>query len=172
MKRKVMVIEDEPFTAMALELDLRRAGHDVLGPAGTVAEARRLLQQGLPDLVLIDINLQGGGDAIGLACEMTQGGVATLFVTGQAATARRHAYAALGLIAKPYDGRVVLRAIEYLARLQHGGVADDRPAGLELFDAPRWRAASETSGDPQPGPKPVMRSGIGAGSGFLPHAPH
>jgi two-component system, response regulator PdtaR len=55
----VLVVEDEILIAMDLELLLRRHGWRVLGPAGTVAEARRLLAGQTPDVALLDFNLRG-----------------------------------------------------------------------------------------------------------------
>ena len=134
MNMMVLVVEDEPFTAMALELELRRAGHEVVGPAATVAEARELARERCPGLALVDINLQGGGDSVSLAGELTRSGVPTLFASGQVTMARRHAQAAWGLIAKPYDSQVVLHALEIVDRLARGQPVSALPAGLELFE--------------------------------------
>jgi DNA-binding response OmpR family regulator len=137
MDMMVLVVEDEPFTAMALELELVQAGHQVVGPAATVAEARALARDRRPGLAVVDINLHGGGDTVALAHELTRSGVPTLFASGQVATARRHAEAAWGLIAKPYDSQVVLRALEIVDRLARGEPASSPPAGLELFEQGR-----------------------------------
>ena len=56
----VLVVEDEFLLALDLELILERHGFRVLGPAATVAEALRLLEQGAtPDVALLDVNLKG-----------------------------------------------------------------------------------------------------------------
>jgi CheY-like chemotaxis protein len=55
-----LIVEDEFLIAMDLELLLERQGWRVLGPAATVAEALRLLEQGeAPDVALLDVNLCG-----------------------------------------------------------------------------------------------------------------
>ena len=56
---RVLVVEDTWQVAMALKSTLTDAGVVVLGPAGTVAEAERLVAEEAPDLVLVDLNLHG-----------------------------------------------------------------------------------------------------------------
>jgi two-component system, response regulator PdtaR len=56
----VLVVEDEFLIAMDLEALLWDHGWRVLGPAATVAEALRLLEDGeMPDVALLDVNLRG-----------------------------------------------------------------------------------------------------------------
>jgi CheY-like chemotaxis protein len=55
----VLVVEDEFLIALDLELLLQRRGWRVLGPAATVAEALQLLAGRMPDVALLDVNLQG-----------------------------------------------------------------------------------------------------------------
>jgi DNA-binding response OmpR family regulator len=57
----VLVVEDEFLIAMDLELLFERQGWRVLGPAATVEQALRLLEQGEepPDVALLDVNLRG-----------------------------------------------------------------------------------------------------------------
>ena len=56
----VLVVEDEALIALHLELVLERHGWRVLGPAASVAEALRLLDDGsAPDVALLDVNLRG-----------------------------------------------------------------------------------------------------------------
>ena len=57
--RLVLVVEDEFLIALDLERLLRRHGWRVLGPAATVAAARRLLQGETPDVGVLDVNLRG-----------------------------------------------------------------------------------------------------------------
>lgn len=55
----VLVVEDTWQVAMALKSTLTDAGMVVLGPAGTITDAERLVAKEAPDLVLVDINLHG-----------------------------------------------------------------------------------------------------------------
>jgi two-component SAPR family response regulator len=55
----VLVVEDEIMIAMELEMTLERHGWCVLGPASSVKEALRLLENARPDVALLDVNLRG-----------------------------------------------------------------------------------------------------------------
>jgi two-component SAPR family response regulator len=56
----VLIVEDEFLIAMNLEAILERHGAHVLGPAGTVTEALRLLETKRPDVALLDVHLKDG----------------------------------------------------------------------------------------------------------------
>lgn len=56
---RLLVVEDEALIAMALAQDLGKLGWDIVGPAATVGEARRLLADTLPDAAVLDVNLRG-----------------------------------------------------------------------------------------------------------------
>lgn len=56
-KKRILVVEDEMFIAMELVRALRAAGYDVLGPAGSVADALDLIQHDRPDAAVLDVRL-------------------------------------------------------------------------------------------------------------------
>jgi two-component system phosphate regulon response regulator PhoB len=58
MSATILVVEDEPAIQALLEVNLRRAGHDVQ-LAADAETARRLVRESLPDLVLLDWMLPG-----------------------------------------------------------------------------------------------------------------
>ena len=130
----LLVAEDEALTALVLELELSGAGHRVLGPAATVEEALALVERTRPQLALIDIHLQDGGDGVALARTLRdRHGVPSLFVSGQAPDALAGRDAALGLVRKPYAPEDVARAVEVVAGLLRGMRPARLPPGLELF---------------------------------------
>lgn len=53
----VLVVEDEFLIALDLEMVLERNGHRIVGPAGSVEEALRLLERARPDVAVLDMNL-------------------------------------------------------------------------------------------------------------------
>ena len=53
MPATILVVEDEPAIQSLIEINLRRAGHDVV-LAGDAEAARRLITAALPDMVLLD----------------------------------------------------------------------------------------------------------------------
>jgi DNA-binding response OmpR family regulator len=56
---EVLVVEDETFIAMELELVLTEAGFEVIGPVPAVAEALALLVGRRPDAAVLDVSLRG-----------------------------------------------------------------------------------------------------------------
>ncbi len=67
---KVLIVEDEGIVACDLERRLRKAGYAVSAIAPSVELALRSIEETLPDLVLMDIHLQGPSDGIALASEV------------------------------------------------------------------------------------------------------
>lgn len=61
---RVMIVEDEAITAMATGAMLKRLGHKVLAAVGTGQEAINAFRRQRPDLVLMDIRLDGDLDGI------------------------------------------------------------------------------------------------------------
>jgi two-component system, response regulator PdtaR len=53
------VVEDDAIVAMDVAASLEDMGCRVLGPAGDVGSAHRLLDRELPDLAVLDVNLNG-----------------------------------------------------------------------------------------------------------------
>ena len=64
MLAKVMVVEDERIVAFNLKQRLAKLGYEVPGIAASGAEALRMAEATRPDLVLMDIRIQGEIDGI------------------------------------------------------------------------------------------------------------
>lgn len=118
----LLVVEDDPVMAADLVDVLVEAGHRVVGPYSDAAPATVAAGLHAIDLALVDINLAGDGDGIGLARTLTGSwGVPVIFLSGDVAAAAEHARLAVALVLKPYGRRDVLAAI---ARAASGGVAE------------------------------------------------
>ncbi len=61
MTIRLLIVEDEVIIAKDLEQHLRRWGYEVVGLATSSDEALQLAVDALPDLILMDIQLDGGG---------------------------------------------------------------------------------------------------------------
>ncbi len=115
----ILVVEDDPAMASDLVDVLVEAGHGVIGPFSDAAAATTAAGLHAIDLALIDINLTGDGDGIGLARTLGDTwGVPVMFLSGDIAAAAEHARLATALVLKPYGRRDVLQAI---ARAVAGG---------------------------------------------------
>lgn len=66
----VLIVEDELIFALDLKQTLTGLGYRVVGLASNHLDAIRLALEHRPDLVLMDINLESGGDGIAVAAEI------------------------------------------------------------------------------------------------------
>ena len=66
-KEKILIVEDEMIIAYDIQMTLESLGYDVTGIACNADEALQLINENRPDLVLLDINLEGDTDGIMLA---------------------------------------------------------------------------------------------------------
>jgi response regulator NasT len=67
--RRVLIVEDDVLVGMGLKAHLERLGHSVVGQASTGAEAMAQYREHVPDIVLMDIRLNGS-DGIDVAREL------------------------------------------------------------------------------------------------------
>jgi PAS domain S-box-containing protein len=67
---KILIVEDEAIVACDLERRLLKAGYTVPSIAASGEQALRSIEQTSPDLVLMDIHLQGPSDGIAVASEV------------------------------------------------------------------------------------------------------
>jgi two-component system, response regulator PdtaR len=133
---RILIVEDDEVVAMVLGDSLEDAGHHVMGPAATMAEALALCETQTPELALLDIDLRDGSSGVDVACALFgRWGVPSIFASGQMMEARRARDVALGYIRKPYELRTVLLSVEVAREVMGGGQPKHVPAGLELFAA-------------------------------------
>ena len=59
MNRRILIVEDEQIVAADLEAKLNKIGHQVVGIAASGEEAISMAGQLRPELVLMDVRLQG-----------------------------------------------------------------------------------------------------------------
>ena len=134
---RILIVEDDAVVAMVLADSLEEGGHEVVGPAATMAEALALCEGAPPpELALLDIDLRDGTSGVDVARALLgRWGVLSIFASGQVMEARRAREVALGCIRKPYELRTVLRSVEVAREVMGGGQPRQVPAGLELFAA-------------------------------------
>jgi CheY-like chemotaxis protein len=113
--RRILIVEDEMFVAMDIEAAVIKAGHKVIGFAGTAERAVALADEMRPDLVLMDIRLPGDRDGVDAAIEIRQRfDIPSLLISAYAdaeTRARAEPARALGFIAKPFDHALLALAL-------------------------------------------------------------
>lgn len=128
----VLIAEDNALLAFMIEDALTEAGHQVLGPAGSVDGALELAARDIPDLALVDIDLEGSRSGAELARELKERwGASCIFATGQIEKARESSRWALGVLIKPFSPDDVVRAVEVCSGPVDAGAR--APRALELF---------------------------------------
>ena len=62
--RRALIVEDEPLFAMGLTVDMQALGFDTCDVAATAQDAFLQAMEDPPDIVLMDVNLEGGREGI------------------------------------------------------------------------------------------------------------
>jgi DNA-binding response OmpR family regulator len=109
----VLVLEDEPIIAMALEDHLDEAGACPL-VAGSIDEARRILAERQVDAAVLDINVHGL-KSYPVAEALSALGVPYVFASGYGDTVHERAFVGIPTVTKPYDIAVIRRAFDEAA---------------------------------------------------------
>jgi CheY-like chemotaxis protein len=79
--RRVLIVEDEALVAMLLEDMLLDLGHHVVGTAGTLESAEKIIEAGGFEVAILDVNLNGT-HTYPLATLLKSKGVHFIFATG------------------------------------------------------------------------------------------
>jgi two-component system, response regulator PdtaR len=84
-RRRALIVEDELMIALDLEGAMSALGFDICGLASTADTARSIAMDNQPDVVLMDVNLDGGREGIEAARWLREVCDAPIvFVTGYA----------------------------------------------------------------------------------------
>jgi CheY-like chemotaxis protein len=105
-KLRVLVVEDEALVADYIADVIEEAGHEVAGFAASGEKARLQLEQGRPDLVILDIKLKGSLSGIDVAHTARELAIPHVFISGSGDPSTRQAADATGPLAflqKPFN---------------------------------------------------------------------
>ncbi|HKO78962.1 MAG TPA: sigma-54 dependent transcriptional regulator [Chitinophagaceae bacterium] len=122
MKHKILIVEDQFIEANNLRLILDRAGYAVLPIAASFVEAMEMLDRHHPDMVLLDIYLDGTLTGVDFAKVLASRKVPFVYLS---ANSNRKVFLAAkatkpyGFLVKPFRQRDVLAALEVAFEL-HG----------------------------------------------------
>lgn len=104
-KLNIYIVEDDPIIAITLESILQKNGYIVCGHADNVDEALTEIKSNKPDLVLVDIQLDGEKDGVDLAENLDMLNKPYLYLTSQTdphTIKRVKQTRPLGYIVKPF----------------------------------------------------------------------
>jgi CheY-like chemotaxis protein len=87
MKAKILIVEDESIVQLDLQRRLEQMGHDVVGVASRGDEAIAKATELKPDLVIMDVRLEGPMNGIEAARKIrAERGTPVVYVTAYAAS--------------------------------------------------------------------------------------
>jgi DNA-binding response OmpR family regulator len=109
-----LVVEDDAALRMLVRVNLELEGFEVM-EAGTLEEADAARQRLRPDVVLLDVHLQGR-ETLGLLARLRADGIPVALVTGSV-DAEEYREAADDVLAKPFAPDALVAIARRLARV-------------------------------------------------------
>ena len=114
---RILIVEDEYVVASDLQFILENAGYSVIGIAASVSEAREFMEAQKPDVVLLDIFLQGKGTGMDLAGQLTLAGIPFVYLSAnsnQSVLEQAKATQPYGFIVKPFREKDLLITLQMI----------------------------------------------------------
>lgn len=126
---KIYIVEDEPLIAETIKAIVEEGNHKVLGYNDNVKAALFDIEDLQPDLVLLDIMLEGELDGVDMAQHLQKrfGSLPFIFLTSLSDTntlERVKATQASGFIVKPFNENTLLSNIELAWHKSHKNTSD------------------------------------------------
>ncbi|HXB08582.1 MAG TPA: sigma-54 dependent transcriptional regulator [Puia sp.] len=130
MRTKILIVEDQFIEANNLRLMLREAGYTVLSLAASVSQALDILTHETPNLVLLDIFLEGEKSGIDLAGILKSRGLPFVYLSANSdkpTLEKAKATEPYGFLAKPVRKKDVLIMMEIALYLHKQRAAMEEP---------------------------------------------
>jgi DNA-binding response OmpR family regulator len=109
----ILLVEDDAFLGLDLEAMLADAGYAVIGPAMTVREAEKLLDEQRVDAAILDLNL-GEERSDPIADRLDEAGTPFFFLTGHAREELPERHKDRSIVSKPFSDAALLKMLEDL----------------------------------------------------------
>lgn len=135
-RTRIFILEDEPIIREDIILTLGDAGYQVCGQSSQVDQAWEMINAEQPELVILDINVEGKQDGVDLGTRLNQElKVPFIYLTSyyDSATVNRakQTYPAAYII-KPFEEHDLLLNVE-LALFKKKNAPVDKPATSKIF---------------------------------------
>jgi diguanylate cyclase (GGDEF)-like protein len=135
--KRILIVEDERIVAMDVRGALIELGYEIVGIAASCADALAKAEEFRPDLVLMDVRLDGATDGIATAALLRERyGVAIVYLTANAdptTLGRALADAPGGFLTKPFSPATLHATIEVALRREEA--ESRRMMGHEALEA-------------------------------------
>lgn len=149
-RQRILIVEDEPFIALALEAMLEELGFDVAGSAAQVSGALELIGRERIDGAILDVNL-GSQTIDPVADVLAARACPFFFTTGYSISGLPARHAGRTVLQKPFGLEQLITAL----RTEFGSPVDDQDGfktGGTLSRGDRQLPACHATGIPTPGP--------------------
>ena len=149
-KKKILVVEDEAVVARDIEQTLTKLGFDVVGTAQFANEAVAKAAETRPDLILMDISLQGKRDGVEAAQIIgDRNDTPVVFLTAhtdKATVARAQGISPAGYLVKPFNRERLRDTIHQALGIEETDVAKPKgKASILLIDDSNFSQAISLS---------------------------
>lgn len=117
-RTKIAIVEDDGVLAFMIDELCKSAGYEVVGCVGTAEEAEALIRDCLPDVLILDFNLEGERNGLELIGEVREScpDMRTVLVTGwdiNDIASRMEGAQPDRILRKPVSPQVLMEVIEH-----------------------------------------------------------
>nr|MBO2490060.1 hypothetical protein [Gammaproteobacteria bacterium] len=124
---KILVVEHESLLALALEEQLRAAGHDVLGPVRAYDEALTFARMQRPTLAIVDIDISNAEERARLVCTLNGlFGIPSIVLANRQREVTQCEGVTVAILEKPSSIERILSAVDFAAAATVEEAADSR----------------------------------------------
>ena len=109
---RVLIVEDELLVSMYIEQTVRDLGYEVIGSAGTLADAKRLFEAATFDVAILDVRLRQGELIYPAIDILRDRRIPFVFITGYGADGLERQYGRHPVLKKPFSQRELQRCLE------------------------------------------------------------
>lgn len=109
---RVLIVEDELLVSMYIEQTVRELGYEVIGSAGTLADAKRLFEAATFDVAILDVRLRQGELIYPAIDILRDRRIPFVFITGYGSDNLERQYGRHPILKKPFSQRELQRCIQ------------------------------------------------------------